>query len=265
MAQARSELPADGESSDERSPEHPRQDVPYDASAKPSLGNVVRLERRSMPTWLKVILLLVHLLPLVLIAVSSGVLQIRHVARALFVLLALVAVAELVDNAILAPLYGRDACLLLLVRGMVLEPADEKMFQSWARRKFSRAQCLLIVSWAVWWNLYHRLVPWGLVPNVIVCALATRAFFRERREFEDIEGLELCLSWACAVGTASLNTVAFLAAPPARRSMYIELELLTDAELYSTFAVVGQLARVRAKRRASAQVGLNLGSGRRLG
>ena len=58
-------------------------------------------------------------------------------------------------------------------------------------------------------------------------------------EFEDIEGLELCLSWACAVGTASLNTVAFLAAPPARRSMYIELELLTDAELYSTYAVVG--------------------------
>ena len=103
------------------------------------------------------------------------------------------------------------------------------------------------------------------MPNVIVCALATRAFFRERREFEDIEGLELCLSWACSVGTASLNTVAFLAAPPARRSMYIELELLTDAELYSTFAVVGQLARVRAKRRASAQVGLNLGSGRRLG
>ena len=197
------------------------------------------MERRSMPTWLKGILLFVHVLPLVVIAVSSGVLQARYVAKALFALLALVAVAELVDNAILAPLYGHDACLLLLLRGMVLEPADEKMFQSWARRKFCRAQCLLIVSWAVWWNLYHRLVPWGVVPNLIVCALATRAFILERRVFEDIERLELCLSWAVCVGTATLNTVAFLAAPPARRSMYIELELLTNAELYSTFAVVG--------------------------
>ena len=41
------------------------------------------------------------------------------------------------DNAILAPVYGHDARLLLSLRGLVLEPADEKIFRSWARKKFS--------------------------------------------------------------------------------------------------------------------------------
>lgn len=91
----------------------------------------------------------------------------------------------------------------------------------------------------VWWDLFHRLVPWGLVPNLIACALATRAFFRERREFEDIDTLELWLAWACSIGIPSLNTIAFVAADAARRSKYIELEMLSDVELYSTFAVVG--------------------------
>lgn len=227
---------------------------------KTSLGSVVRLERRSTPPWLKALLLLVHLLPLALIAASSGLLplpgigSVRHAASALFVLLMLVAIAELVDNALLAPPYGRDASLLLSWRGVVLKPADEKMFRSWARKKFSRAQCLLIVSWAVWWNgynpmgdgatwgsrVYNGLVPWGLVPNLLVCTLATRAFFRQRRAFEDIDALELWLAWACAVGTVSINTVVFLVcADPARGSTQIDRESLSGAALYSTFAVVG--------------------------
>lgn len=225
------------------------------------------MERCSTPTWLKVLLLLVHLLPLVLIAAYSGVVlpqlgirSVQHAASALFVLLMLVAVAEVVDNAILAPLYGRDACFLLSLRGVVLDPADERMFRSWSRNKFSRAQCLLLGSWAVWWNVFnpmgdlgfnsmgdvHRGVTWGsrmyngLVPNLLVCIVATRGFFRQRRAFEDIDTLELWLAWACAVGIVSINTVAFvMGADPARRTMQIDLELLVGAELYSTFAVVG--------------------------
>ena len=87
------------------------------------------MERCSTPAWLKVLLLLVHLLPLVLITASSGVLlqlgteSVQH-AAALYLLLMLVAVAEVVDNAILSPLYSRDACLLLSLRGLVFEPAD---------------------------------------------------------------------------------------------------------------------------------------------
>ena len=41
------------------------------------------------------------------------------------------------------------------------------------------------------------------------------------------------------MGIATLNTIWFVAADPAHRSKHIELELLSDAELYSTFAVVG--------------------------
>ena len=64
------------------------------------------MERRSTPTWLKALLLLVHLVPLVLIAASSGVLpqpglaSVQHAASALCVLIVLVAVAELVNYAI---------------------------------------------------------------------------------------------------------------------------------------------------------------------
>ena len=54
------------------------------------------MERRSTPTWLKALLLLVHLVPLVLIAASSGVLpqpglaSVQHAASALCVLIVLV-------------------------------------------------------------------------------------------------------------------------------------------------------------------------------
>ena len=105
---ARPELSTVEQSSfDDQSPEHALHGTPYEASSTPSLGRVVRLERRSTPTWLKALLLLVHLLPLVLIAARSGVLpqagleSVQHAGRALFVLLVLMGVAELVNNEIL--------------------------------------------------------------------------------------------------------------------------------------------------------------------
>eukprot|EP00964_Phaeocystis_antarctica_P026876 scaffold15130_cov63-Phaeocystis_antarctica.AAC.3 len=54
---------------------------------------------------------------------------------------------------------------------------------------------------------------------------------------EDIDTLELWLAWGCSVGIATLNTIWFVAADPAHRPKHIELELLSDAERYSTFAV----------------------------
>ena len=71
-----------------------------------------------------------------------------------------------------------------------------------------------------------------VVPNLLVCTLATRAFFRQRRAFEDIDALELWLAWACAVGTVSINTVVFLVcADPARGSTQIDRESLSGAAL----------------------------------
>mgnify|MGYP001204809612 FL=1 len=98
--------PDDATVSDDGTPDDGTPGYPYEPSAQPSLGNVVRLERRSTPTWLKALLLLVHLVPLVLIAASSGVLpqpglaSVKHAASALYVLIVLVAVAELVNYAI---------------------------------------------------------------------------------------------------------------------------------------------------------------------
>ena len=66
--------PDDATVSDDGTPDDGTPGYPYEPSAQPSLGNVVRLERRSTPTWLKALLLLVQLVPLVLIAASSGVL-----------------------------------------------------------------------------------------------------------------------------------------------------------------------------------------------
>ena len=62
--------------------------------------------------------------------------------------------------------------------------ADQRMFRSWWRTQFTALQCVLIVSWAVWWNVVNPMgegVSWGgrvyngLVPNLLVCTLAVRA------------------------------------------------------------------------------------------
>ena len=178
----------------------------------------VRLERHPAPTWLKVLLLLVHLVPLVLITATSGLFagitpaSGLVVARALAVLVLIVAVAELVENSVLVPLCARAKwgaklpSLLLSCRGVALGRADQRMFHSWSRTKFTALQCVLIVAvwWNVWWNaqtvwnvpsLMGHGGSWGsrvyngLVPNLLVCTLVVRAFFRQQwqeRAFEDI-------------------------------------------------------------------------------
>ena len=171
----------------------------YSSSPPASLDPGVRLERRPAPAWLKVLLLLVHLVPLVLIAVCSGLFagleeNIKQgenlglvVARSVVVLVLLVSVAELVENAVLVPLCARGAklpSLLLSWRGVALGSADQRMFRSWTRTKFTALQCVLLVSWAVFWNVVNPMghgVGWGgrvyngLVPNLLVCTLAVRA------------------------------------------------------------------------------------------
>ena len=171
----------------------------HSSSPSASLDSGVRLERRPAPTWLKVLLLLVHLVPLVLIAVCSGLFagleeNINQgeilglvVARTVVVLLLFVSVAELVENAVLVPLCARGAklpSLLLSWRGVALGSADQRMFRSWTRTKFTALQCVLLVSWAAFWNVVNPMghgVSWGgrmyngLVPNLLVCTLAVRA------------------------------------------------------------------------------------------
>ena len=171
----------------------------YSSSPSASLAPGVRLERRPAPTWLKVLLLLAHLVPLVLIAVCSGLFacleeHIRPgenlglvVARTLVVLAIIVSVAELVENAVLVPLCARGAklpSLLLSWRGVALGSADQRMFHSWTRTKFTALQTVLLASWAVFWNVANPMghgVSWGgrvyngLVPNLLVCTLAVRA------------------------------------------------------------------------------------------
>ena len=113
-----------------------------------SLDSGVRLERRSAPTWLKVLLLVIHLVPLVLIAVSSGLFAGIEpasglvVARALVVLVLIVAVAELVENAVLVPLCARGAklpSLLLSWRGVALGSAA-----AWSKCRLCTAHARLL-------------------------------------------------------------------------------------------------------------------------
>ena len=106
-----------------------------------SLDSGVRLERRSAPTWLKVLLLVIHLVPLVLFAgiePASGLV----VARALVVLVLIVAVAELVENAVLVPLCARGAklpSLLLSWRGVALGSAA-----AWSKCRLCTAHARLL-------------------------------------------------------------------------------------------------------------------------
>jgi len=184
-------------------------------------------------------------------------------ASAIFVLVMLAALAELVENTV--PRGAKLPSLLRSWRG-VLQRREEETFRSWARPKFHCVQCLLIVNWALWWKVFHPMghgVSWGgrvyngLVPNLLVCTIAVRFFFRQQwqsRAFDDIDTLELWLAWACAVGIPTINTAFFLCCRggghplhhhnflplhPSKQIDVIDVEMLGGAEVYATFVVVG--------------------------
>ena len=138
-----------------------------------SLDSGVRLERRPAPTWLKGLLLLAHVAPLALIAVGSGFFDGiappsgLDVAKALGVLVLTLALADLVESAVLVPLSARGVKLpavLLACQGVALRSADQRMFRAWMNNKATALQCVLIVSWAVWWNVTNPMrhgATWG--------------------------------------------------------------------------------------------------------
>ena len=143
-----------------------------------SLDSGVRLERLPAPTWLQVLLLIAHVAPLALIAVGSGLFDGieppsgLHVAKALGVLVLTLALADLVDSAVLVPLSARGVKLpsvLLACQGVALRSADQRMFRSWMNNKATALQGVLIVSWAIWWNVtnpMHHGATWeGRVYN----------------------------------------------------------------------------------------------------
>lgn len=181
-----------------------------------------------------------------------------------------VALADLVESALLAPLSARGVKLpavLLACQGVALRSADQRMFRSWMHHKATVLQSVLIISWAIWWNVTNPMrhvgqpgATWGgrvyngLVPNLIVCMLGVRAFFRQQWQarafediglrtsarFEDVETLELGLFWLSAVGIPVINTVVFVSgASRLIRRAHVEVELLSGVEMYTTFAVIG--------------------------
>ena len=238
-----------------------------------SVGCVVGLERRPAPRWLKALLLVVHLLPILLIAAGSGafantlpeietwafarlepeVETVRYIVNVLFVMV----------TVLLAVLF----MLVLSYRVVALGSAEQKMFRSWARNKFSWVQCLLMVSCSAWWSYFNPMAAFlppdatdrsgrmnnpllhastfywgGLVPNLLVCAFAVRAVLHQRWRglaFEDVETLELCLTWACAVGIPLVNTVVFVLGADPRSLSKVNVQVLSSVELYVTFAVIG--------------------------
>ena len=93
------------------------------------------------------------------------------------------------------------------------------------------------VEWGLrWYN--------GLVPNLVACIACTRTILSSLHADsfidEDMDMIDLMLSWACAVAIPAVNTAAFLAgADPARRSRQIDLEVMSGPAMYATFMVTG--------------------------
>lgn len=215
-------------------------------------------QRGPAPPWLKALLIVVHVTPLVLLAASSSLggrfaeLLIERPVPTTFSGFGLLAVASLlVHFTAIDPLCRRvQQAQVKLLPPPKREADSEWLFRMWMRRKFAAAQTVLLIVWACWWNfsnpLGHETPTWGsrlyngLVPNLVACTALARMFLRSQTASDDMDTIDLILSWTCAVMIPAVNTVAFLVgADPARRSRQIDLETVCGPEMYATFVVVG--------------------------
>jgi len=219
--------------------------------------------RVPAPPWLKALLVIVHVTPLMLLAASSSLgtqyvelLVERPVPTTLGALGLLVVSSMLVYATVIDPLCRRVQTQKKFLPpriGIKKETDHEWLFRMWMRRKFAAAQTVLLIVWACWWNFTNPLGPgveWGsrwyngLVPNLVACMACARTILRSRHADsfidDDMDMIDLMLSWACAVAIPAVNTAAFLAgADPARRSRQIDLEVMSGPAMYATFMVTG--------------------------
>jgi len=222
--------------------------------------------RVPAPPWLRALFVVVHVTPLMLFAASSSLrtrfveLLVDRPAPATLGALGLLAVSSmLVYATVIDPLCRRVQTQKFLPPriGIKKETDNEWLFRMWLRRKFAAAQTVLLIVWACWWSLTNPLDPgvewgslWGsrwyngLVPNLVACVACTRTILSSRHADslidDDMDMIDLMLSWACAVAIPALNTAAFLAgADPARRSRQTDLELMSGPAMYAPFMVTG--------------------------
>ena len=226
--------------------------------------------RVPAPPWLRALLVVVHVTPLMLFAASSSLgarfveLLVERPVPATLGALGLLAVsAMLVYATVIDPLCRRVQTQKFLPPriGIKKETDNEWLFRMWMRRKFAAGQTVLLIVWACWWSFTDPLGPCGpnwapassgacggtmawWVPNLVACMACARTILRSRHADsfidDDMDMIDLMLSWACAVAIPALNTAAFLAgADPARRSRQTDLELMSGPAMYAPFMVTG--------------------------